>query len=247
MFKERQHPPRSAFVLGTAFFIVFAALICGFAFARPQLYPAFTAGDTSFEQSPPETREKPQVRQPSNASARGQFSAGVGGNAVCVRLCDGFFFPAADPAGTDASCQAQCPDAPMSLYLKSGDDINDAVSLAGAKYTDLSVADRYQTTFDKTCVCRRNPSGDHRAALAKDRILRSGDVMMTANGFLVAEANKLTGSLGFVALAQATSITKDVRTELTAMEQGGRPAEEGIVDARLTVRPVQLRQLPDRP
>jgi hypothetical protein len=63
---------------------------------------------------------------------------------------------------------------------------------------------------------------DYRGAWAKDHTLRRGDVMMTANGFVVVEANRLTGALGLVALAQSTSLTKDVRAELIAMEQGVR-------------------------
>lgn len=243
MFNRRQDPNRRAFALGTMFFIVFAALIGGFAFARgPELFLPFAPAATSFEPSPGATPEKSSVPQPSSAHSRGRPSAG---GAVCVRLCDGFFFPAADPAGGDASCQAQCPDASVSLYWRPADDINDAVSLSGAKYTDLPIADRYQTTFDNTCACRRNGNLNYRATLAKDRTLRAGDIVMTANGFVVVQTNKVTGSLSFVALGQATSLTKDLRAELTAMEQPGRPA--ATVDARLTVTLEKSRHIPDPP
>ena len=67
-------------------------------------------------------------------------------SAVCVRLCDGFYFPSVVSSGGDEACASQCPDAPTAFYsMPAGSDkIDDAVSLTGAPYSALPVANRNQ-------------------------------------------------------------------------------------------------------
>ena len=81
------------------------------------------------------------------------------GLAVCVRLCDGYFFPSATSSGGDEACAAQCPDAPTVRYTEpaGSDRIEDAVSTRGALYSALPVANRYQTKLDDVCRCHRSP------------------------------------------------------------------------------------------
>src|SRR5437868_2231037 len=64
---------------------------------------------------------------------------------VCVRTCDGFFFPVS-PATTpnrfaddERACKQLCPAAEASLYAfrYPGEDINQAVSITGQSYTSL--------------------------------------------------------------------------------------------------------------
>jgi hypothetical protein len=106
---------------------------------------------------------------------------------VCVRLCDGFFFPLTgasyDTASQSAACNSLCPDAPTEVYYKSGSDrIEDSISEKGQPYTALPVSLRYQTTADNTCSC-------HRDVVAytplSDVTLRRGDAVMTPAGFVV--------------------------------------------------------------
>ncbi len=83
----------------------------------------------------------------------------VSGKTVCVRLCDGYYFPI-DTRGVDlrenvdAVCQSLCPAAEMKLFLKPG-EIEDAEAPDGVSYTELPNALRYRRTFDATCHCRR--------------------------------------------------------------------------------------------
>jgi hypothetical protein len=149
--------------------------------------------------------------------------ARANGRAVCVRLCDGFFFPSATSSGGDEACAAQCPDAPTVRYTEpvGSDRIEDAVSTRGALYSALPVANRYQTTLDNTCRCRRSPTRDYSASLLNDPTLRKGDVVMTPKGFVVfqgAKTRSITSS-DFVALSQAPSLPKDFRAALVAMER----------------------------
>jgi hypothetical protein len=166
---------------------------------------ATTAVDVQTDQEPKETR--------------------ASGRAVCVRLCDGFFFPSATSSGGDEACAVQCPDAPTARYTEpvGSDRIEDAVSTHGALYTALPVANRYQTTLDNTCTCHRSPTHGYSASLLNDPTLRKGDVVMTPEGFVVfqgAKTRSITSS-DFVALSQARSLPKDLRAALVDMERAG--------------------------
>ena len=150
---------------------------------------------------------------------------GANGLAVCVRLCDGFFFPSATSSGGDEACAAQCPDAPTARYTEpaGSDRIEDAVSTHGALYAALPVANRYQTTLDDTCRCHRSLTRDYSASSLNDPTLRKGDVVMTPKGFVVfqgAKTRSITSS-DFVALSQARSLPKDLRAALIDMERAG--------------------------
>jgi len=86
---------------------------------------------------------------------------GGGSTAICVRTCDGGFFPVSYSAGSrdlDSYadlCQALCPNAETAVYrYTNGGDINDAVSATGASYTELKNAGKFRKTFDPTCTCK---------------------------------------------------------------------------------------------
>jgi hypothetical protein len=149
----------------------------------------------------------------------------AGGRAVCVRLCDGFFFPSATNTGGDEACAAQCPDAPAARYTEpvGSDKIEESVSTRGEPYTALPVANRYRTTLDNACTCHRASVRDYTASLLNDPTLRKGDVVMTAKGFVVFEGAKarLVTSSDFVTLSRARSLPKDVQATLLDMERAG--------------------------
>jgi hypothetical protein len=94
--------------------------------------------------------------QPEGAEAQ------AGSKAVCVRTCDGSFFPVSYSAsqgrlgGLEDMCRALCPNADVSLYTypPSG-QIEQAVSLTGAKYMDLPNALKYRQSLDSSCSCKR--------------------------------------------------------------------------------------------
>lgn len=122
----------------------------------------------------------PMEQQPS----RSQFRT------VCVRLCDGFFFPVSystSPAGfaqDEAMCQKTCPGTAAALftYPNPGGDIKDAISTSGQPYPEIENAFRYQREFVKDCSCK--PAGmDWAQALegAEDRTLRQGDIVVDEN------------------------------------------------------------------
>ncbi len=121
----------------------------------------------------------------SSRSRGGQGSAGA--QPVCVRLCDGFFFPlptsAGDVGSQTAACNTLCPDAPTEVYYRNGaDKIEGAVSALGRPYTALPVSLRYRNTSDATCSCHRDVVA---YAPLRDATLRRGDAVMTPAGFMV--------------------------------------------------------------
>jgi hypothetical protein len=81
---------------------------------------------------------------------------------VCVRLCDGFFYPISYATygarlGQDATqCQSNCA-APAELYVyrNPGQEIEQAVSLNGSAYMDLPVALRFRKEFVNGCSCKQ--------------------------------------------------------------------------------------------
>lgn len=82
--------------------------------------------------------------------------------AVCVRLCDGFYYPVSySTYGSQLSqeaekCQANCA-APAELYVyrNPGQEIEQAISLSGSAYMDLPVALRYRQEYVKGCSCKQ--------------------------------------------------------------------------------------------
>ncbi|MFT0859525.1 DUF2865 domain-containing protein [Ancylobacter sp. G4_0304] len=107
---------------------------------------------------------------------------------VCVRTCDGFFFPisfAATPArfSTDeAQCQAQCPgtEAKLFAYRNPGEDIEQAVGTNGERYMSLPNALMFRKQYVNACSCRPAGMGWAQALGGEnDTTLRKGDIVVT--------------------------------------------------------------------
>ena len=81
---------------------------------------------------------------------------------VCVRLCDGYYFPisystyGSRVAQEAEKCQRSCA-APAELYVyrNPGQEIEQAISLSGSAYMDLPVALRYRQEYVKGCSCKK--------------------------------------------------------------------------------------------
>jgi Protein of unknown function (DUF2865) len=108
---------------------------------------------------------------------------------VCVRACDGFYFPISYSTvpsrfGDDArSCQRLCPAAEAELYSfrNPGENMEQAVSLSGQPYTALPNAFRYRKEVTAACSCRR-PGQSWAEALKNaddSSTIESGDIVVT--------------------------------------------------------------------
>jgi hypothetical protein len=81
---------------------------------------------------------------------------------VCVRSCDGAYFPisfATVPArfpDDEKTCKNLCPAAEATLfaYRNPGEDISQAVSINGQPYSALPNAFHYRQEFNPSCSCK---------------------------------------------------------------------------------------------
>jgi hypothetical protein len=148
----------------------------------------------------------PQYRQAALAGQQGGFFDRLfGGNGgiftsapgamggtyrtICVRTCDGFYFPISFATSQDRfrddeqACQRMCPASEVALYSyhNPGEEVTQAVSLNGQLYTALPNAFNYRKALDKTCSCRR-PGESWSQALKTNGIddtIAPGDVVVT--------------------------------------------------------------------
>ena len=81
---------------------------------------------------------------------------------VCVRTCDGAYFPisfATVPArfpDDEKTCKALCPatEANLYAYRNPGEDMNQAVSITGQPYSASPNAFRFRQEFNPSCACK---------------------------------------------------------------------------------------------
>lgn len=121
----------------------------------------------------------------------GMFSSQSGSTfrTICVRACDGYYFPISFATtqdhfrDDDQVCQRTCPAAEVSLYSyhNPGDEVSQAVSLNGRLYTELPNAFRYRQAFNPQCSCRKPGESWAQALKANgnDDTLVPGDVVVT--------------------------------------------------------------------
>lgn len=91
------------------------------------------------------------------------------GRAMCVRACDGFYFPlATSPGGregADAMCQALCPAAPTRAFFLDSGSVDSATNSSGATYRSTPTAYRFRRRLSPTCGCK--PAGESWATALK--------------------------------------------------------------------------------
>jgi Protein of unknown function (DUF2865) len=99
---------------------------------------------------------------------------------VCVRLCDGFYFPIsfatrrAQFARDAKQCERRCPThSRLFVHQNPGDDVGAMVDLEGRPYHSLPKALLYRTQYVSDCTCRGNPWDE--AALARHRAYAQTD------------------------------------------------------------------------
>jgi hypothetical protein len=113
---------------------------------------------------------------------------GGGYRTLCVRTCDGYYFPVSfstSPghfAEDEQACHAQCPATETALYShrNPGEDVAQAVSTAGRLYKDLPNAFRYRREVTSACSCRA-PGQSWADALGQmpDATVERGDIVVT--------------------------------------------------------------------
>src|SRR5271166_2360277 len=98
---------------------------------------------------------------------------------VCVRTCDGAFFPVSyfGPGSRSDTleqvCRSLCPNADVALYsFPFGGTIDEAVSSFGEPYSHLSNAGKFEQSYEPACSCR--PPGQSWAEALADAEAKFG-------------------------------------------------------------------------
>lgn len=93
---------------------------------------------------------------------------------VCVRLCDGSFYPISfsttpeNFARDEAACRSSCrTSARLYVYPNPGGEPEQMVSVSGQPYTALDTAFLFRTKYDAACTCKPHPW--EQEALARHR------------------------------------------------------------------------------
>ncbi len=137
----------------------------------------------------------PQIRMPVPSEDMPRYDAprphvAGGGQAYCVRGCDGRYFPAqgADNESKAQSCKSFCPAAETTLVY--GSDIDEATTRNGKPYSDLPNAFRYRNELVSGCTCNgKDPAGLAPVKVEDDPTLRKGDIVAGTDGLMVASRN----------------------------------------------------------
>src|SRR5262249_47201241 len=140
-------------------------------------------------------RPPPQIRMPFPTDDMPRYEAPRarsygGGQAWCVRTCDGRHFPAQgnDSESKAQSCNSICPAATTTPV--DGSDIDDATTETGQEYADLPNAYRYRNELVAGCTCNGKDSvGLAAVKVTDDPTLRKGDIVASPGGLVVANRN----------------------------------------------------------
>ncbi len=132
--------------------------------------------------------------------ARSRAGYSGGGQAYCVRTCDGRYFPisASDNQSRAASCSSFCPASETKVVY--GSNIDNAATENGKPYSELPNAFRYRNELVAGCTCNgKDQIGLAPVKIENDPTLRKGDIVAGADGLMVAGrgADKRGASLNF--------------------------------------------------
>jgi hypothetical protein len=158
--------------------------------------------------------------RPSDAARPRVSNSGGGGQAYCVRTCDGRYFPisASDGQSRAASCNSFCPASETKVVY--GSSIDHAATENGKSYSELSNAFRYRNELVAGCTCNgKDQIGLAPVKIEDDPTLRKGDIVAGANGLVVAArvADRRGASLNF-SPASASVRAKYQRVPVVAAE-----------------------------
>lgn len=155
-----QTQPRVAAVTLCAFA---AVLMLGIAPVHAQGFWPWSWGNKPKPQPPAQEAPAPKNSTPAPRT-QGRSGPPTGGGTyrtLCVRTCDGFYFPINFKVGRskfqadNESCQQRCgADARLFVHRNPGQQLSSAVDLEGKRYVDLENAFRYRKQLVPGCECR---------------------------------------------------------------------------------------------
>jgi Protein of unknown function (DUF2865) len=137
----------------------------------------------------------------------------LGSYVVCVRSCDGSFFPVPYVGDSDSLakiCQGLCPNAEVQLYsMPFGGTIEESAStISGMPYTSLPNAGKFEQGVDSNCSCRRKEQSwaEALAEIAARFPRHPGDILVTPE---ISERMSRPSPASQVSVAKANATGKD--------------------------------------
>lgn len=242
--------PRSA--LGLLVILAGAGLLSGGAAAQGFFESLFGVGSSAKASKPkpassgPSTRPVPSVRSLNRSSpyGSGRWStseeednpdlytteeAQMGGyRTMCVRLCDGYYWPIRSSASesqfnADAKlCAKSCDCEAKLFYLpRSSSDISQMTDLSGKSYGSLETAFKYRKTLTKSCACKPAPWSE--AEVTRHRVYAIVGIMKAQEQRIAAEKKAAED-----AMAKAEEKRREDEAKLAS---GGAPEQPETASA----------------
>lgn len=129
---------------------------------------------------------QPQAVDPNTPISEEPGTPQLGGSkTVCVRTCDGYYFPLATAGSTspDTMCQALCPGAETKAFSMpaSDDGLTRAISVSTrTPYTSLPNAFRFQKNISTSCYCKTDEQKWSDVLQRAEQLLDQRDTIISA-------------------------------------------------------------------
>jgi len=129
-------------------------------FGSSQPQPQYRPVPRAVESVPPRAHAAEEAESGQRSMPRG---GGATYRTICVRTCDGFFFPISfattrnNFSADQKKCEASCSEARIFVYRNPGEGVEDAIDLSGRPYTRIPNAFKFRKVHVEQCGCRPAP------------------------------------------------------------------------------------------
>lgn len=170
-------------------------------------------------------------------ASNGEQRARGGSQVICVRSCDGAYFPMTNlPDGREGAnelCQALCPGTEAAAYsMPHGDDaLRQAATIKGSRaYVSLANAFKFQKSFTPNCSCKgEGKTWAQSLVKAESMMIRhKGDIFVTPMQAEAMSRPKVRLTLVGRADKTAASLAADAASRVGAVvSDAGEPGAQG--------------------
>ena len=150
---------------------------------------------------------------------------------LCVRLCDGYYFPISFSATRDRfardakTCESSCGgQARLFVYRNPGADVEDMADLRGQPYKQLSTAFLYRTEYVPQCRCKPNPWDTE--AQERHRMYALAAAKRKGSKQAAAELDALTAKMKLDRSARPAQVAMPAEAPATVVDTGKVPAND---------------------
>lgn len=168
-------------------------------------------------------------------AANGEQRARGGNQVICVRTCDGAYFPMTNlPDGREGAnelCQALCPGTEAAAYsMPNGDDaLRHAATIRGNRaYVSLANAFKFQKSFTPNCSCKGEGKTWAQSLVKAESMLvrHKGDIFVTPMQAEAMSRPKVRLTLVGRADKTAASLAADAASRVGGVVSDAGPASE---------------------